>query len=84
MYLKVMADGYVFDVRTEPADLLTGQETAAEILRTAIGLEKDSIVFYLGIKEMVPARLGKEKIDHIIKEEMSHITGLSNKLASLS
>jgi len=84
MYLNAMADGYVFDMRADPSELLTGKETIAEILRTAIGLEKDSIVFYLGIDEIVPERLGKDKISVIIKEEMGHITTLSKKLASLS
>jgi len=84
MYLQAMADGYVFDVRADPAELLTGEETIAEVLGTAIGLEKDSIVFYLGIKEMVPEKLGKDRMNAIIKEEMSHITTLSNKLATLN
>jgi len=84
VYLRAMADGYVFDVRAVPSELLTGDETLTDVLHTAIGLEKDSIIFYLGIKEMVPEKLGKGKIEQIIKEEMGHITGLSNKLASLS
>ncbi len=84
MYLNAMADGYVFDVRADPTELLTGEETIQDVLKTAIGLEKDSIVFYLGIKEMVPERLGGENIARIIKEEMSHITTLSKTLASLN
>ncbi len=84
MYLQAMADGYVFDVRADPSELLTGQETIQDVLKTAIGLEKDSIVFYLGIREMVPERFGKDRISAIIKEEMGHITTLSNKLASLN
>lgn len=84
MYLQAMADGYVFDMRADPTELLTGEEAIADVLRTAIGLEKDSIVFYLGIKEMVPERLGKDKISVIIKEEMGHITTLSNQLKSLN
>jgi rubrerythrin len=83
LYLRGMADGHVFDVRADPAKRLTGKETRGEILRTAIGLEKDSIVFYLGIKEMVPERLGKHRVDAIIKEEMGHIAVLSKELSSL-
>jgi rubrerythrin len=82
-YLQGMADGHIFDVRADPSELLTGKETMEEILRTAIGLEKDSIVFYLGLKEMVPERLGKQRIDAIIKEEMGHIGVLSKAMASL-
>jgi len=82
LYLRGIADGHVFDVRTDPAEKLTGKETREDILRTAIGLEKDSIILYLGMREMVPERLGKGRIDAIIKEEMSHIATLSNQLAS--
>jgi rubrerythrin len=83
LYLRAMADGQVFNMREDPSEHLTGEETMDDILQTAIGLEKDSIVFYLGMKEMVPERLGKGKIDDVIKEEMGHITTLSGKLASL-
>ena len=54
-----------------------------EILKAAIMAEKDSIVFYLGMKEMVPEGLGKAKIDIIIKEEMGHIKLLSGRLLAL-
>lgn len=83
LYLRGMADGALFDVKADPSERLTGKETMEEILRTAIGLEKDSIVFYLGIKEMVPERLGKQRIDDIVKEEMGHIAVLSKEMASL-
>ena len=51
-----------------------------DILKAAIGAEKDSIVFYLGMKELVPEKLGKDKLDGIIKEEMAHIKLLSSRL----
>ncbi len=83
LYLRAMADGHVFDTRVAPSELLTGKETMQDILNTAIGLEKDSIVFYLGMKEMVPKRLGKDRLDNIIKEEMRHVATLSGELAQL-
>ena len=51
-----------------------------EILKAAILAEKDSIVFYLGMKDLVPDKLGKDKLDEIIKEEMGHIRILSKEL----
>jgi len=83
LYLRGMADGALFDVKADPSERLTGKETMEDILRTAIGLEKDSIVFYLGIKEVIPERLSKQRIDDIIKAEMGHIAALSKGLASL-
>jgi len=81
-YLQAMADSYVFQKSAAPEDLLSGKSNE-EVLRVAIGLEKDSIVFYVGIKESVPEKSGRDKIDNIIKEEMSHVTLLSNELKTL-
>ena len=83
-YLKAMASGHVFDVSSDPSDKLTGNETLHEILASAIDAEKDSIVFYLGIKDVVPERLGKGKIDGIIKEEMAHITLLADRVSEIA
>jgi rubrerythrin len=83
LYLRGIADEQLLDVKADPSERLTGKETLEEILRTAIGLEKDSIVFYLGIKEIVPERLGKQRIDDIIKEEMGHVAVLSKEMAAL-
>jgi rubrerythrin len=80
LYLAALAGGKVFDMTKDPVDLLKGNETLEEIILCAIGLEKDSIVFYLGMKELVMDRSGREKIDLIIKEEMQHIVLLTKKL----
>jgi rubrerythrin len=82
-YLRAWADGHVFDVRSNPADKLTGKEKVENILQIAIGLEKDSIVFYLGMKDGIPERLGRSKVDEIIKEEMRHMASLSRELETL-
>ena len=44
----------------------------AQVIETAIGLEKESILFYLGLKDIVPPKLGRVKIDEIIEEEKRH------------
>jgi rubrerythrin len=49
-----------------------------EILTTAIGLEKDSILFYVGLKDLVPPKYGQEKIDDIIRQERKHVAQLTN------
>ena len=82
IYLDAMADGYVFDVRTDPSEKLSGDESVEDVLKTAIGLEKESVVFYEGMKQMVPDDAGKGKLDGIIREELGHIALLSRELAS--
>jgi len=83
MYLRAVADGHVFDLKTDPAERLTGKESAEDILRIAIGLEKDSLVFYQGIREMVPEHFGRDKVNRIIDEEMQHIADMSRELTAL-
>jgi rubrerythrin len=84
LYLRALADLRVFDEEGKKDFILSGdlpeQDRIRKILRAAIGLEKESIVFYLGMKELVPERFGKDKIDKIIKQEMGHIRLLNNKL----
>jgi len=82
-HLGGMAAGHLLDVTADPSERLTGKETVEEILRTAIGLEKDAIVFYLGIKDLVPEGPIKPRVDAIIKQEMGHIVFLSKELAAL-
>ena len=74
LYLRALADTRVFFEKEIDVTSLK------EILKSAIEAEKDSIVFYLGMKEAVPENLGQGRLDHIIKEEMGHIKLLSKKL----
>ncbi len=77
LYLKALADTRVFFEKD------TDTTSMEAILKDAITAEKDSIVFYLGMKDLVEEKQGRKKIGDIIKEEMSHIRLLSNKLTSL-
>ena len=83
MYLQAMADGRVFDIKADPSKKLTGRKTPQDILNMAIGLEKDSIIFYLGLEGYIPAESGKDKVRAIIKQEMGHIALLNDKLRAL-
>jgi rubrerythrin len=74
-YLKALADTRVFFEKEVDTSSLEG------ILKEAVVAEKDSIIFYLGMRDMVPDAKGKSRIDGIIQEEMGHIKLLSRKLA---
>ncbi|HSQ86893.1 MAG TPA: ferritin family protein [Desulfobacterales bacterium] len=82
-YLAAMADTMGGEGSPSVADTLTGNESLEEILNIAVGLEKDSILFYLGIKDLIPAQSGQDRIDEIIKEERRHVVQLSNLLEKL-
>ena len=80
LYLQTIADSHVFDLKKDPVEQLKDKETAEDILKFAIEAEKDSIIFYLGLKNFVPAKAGKDKVDEIIKEEIGHIAELNKRL----
>ena len=76
-YLRALADTRVFFQKQ--IDL----SSIKNILKAAIEAEKDAIVFYLGIRDTVPEKFGKGRIDDIIKEEMGHVRLLSRELAQV-
>jgi rubrerythrin len=75
-YLKAMADTRVFFEKTIDTSSMEA------ILKDAITAEKDSIVFYLGMRDAVPEEMGRRHLDQIIREEMGHIRLLSKELAA--
>jgi len=75
LYLKAIADTKIFFKKESPGDDMKA------ILISALETERDSIVFYLGMKEMVAGEVGKKRVESIIQEEMSHIRLLSDKFS---
>lgn len=75
LYLQAMADSNIFDDKE-----LGGDETLGDIFKLALQAEKDSVAFYVGLKEMVPDEAGKEKMSAVIREEMSHIRWIIDEL----
>ncbi len=84
LYIRAFADGHVFKVDADVDTFFNGDETFEDVLHKAIGFEKDSIVFYVGIRDLVPEDLGKADIEQIIREEKQHIVILTKELAALN
>jgi len=76
-YLKSIVDTKVFFEKTIDTTSLE------EVFKEAIWAEKDSTVFYLGIRQSMKDEGPKRKLDAIIEEEMSHIRILSERLKDL-
>lgn len=83
LYLQSMADAHGTEGKISTTVELSGDESMKDIFNIAINAERNSVCFYVGLKELVPSASGKERVDKIIKEELAHIATLQNKLASL-
>ena len=77
LYLQAMADTHVFTTNADPAAIVADGEDPDQILLKALAFERDSIALFLGIAKMVPERLGRDKVERIIEEEVGHIAYLN-------
>jgi rubrerythrin len=82
-YLMSMADYHGGEGSPEAVKALSKSDSIEDIINTAIGLEKDSILFYVGILYLVPEKMGQDKINEIIKEEQKHVVQLQNFLTKI-
>jgi rubrerythrin len=84
LYLQTMADGKGSEGMKSPTEKLTGNESPQELLEIAIAAEKNSVLFYVGLKDLVTAKAGRDRIESIIREEVKHVADLRRQLTALS
>jgi rubrerythrin len=82
-YLQAAADTHIFNVQ-EASNILQGNESMTEVLKIALDFEKDTIVFFVAMRELVPQSLGKEKIEGIIGEELHHVQIITEHIKALT
>jgi rubrerythrin len=82
-YVRAMADSAVFKPQEDPMQTVGPNPTGSDILCAALQRERDAIAYFIGVRELVPPKLGQERIDGIIKEEMRHVTMITERLAEL-
>lgn len=81
-YLSLMVSGEIFTDPDVPEKALTGD--IKTILKTAITLEKDSIMFYLSLLDYVKTDSGRDTIENIIRQEQKHIVTLNEAVLKYS
>ena len=80
-YFKAAADSHIFNKGVDLDAIVAGIEQTVDIFRVALGFEKDSVVLYEAMKKMVPAGMGRDKVDSLIQEEMTHVAMMQEKIA---
>ena len=81
-YMKALADEHIFTQKDKGRQIASGIKTTREALDLGIGFEKDSIVFYEGIKEAV-AQEEHKIVDEVIAQEQKHLFQLLELKRSL-
>ncbi len=75
-YIQALGENAVFTDDMITSEMATKAETDIEALELAISAEKDSILFYYEMKELLPQRV-HPAVNRIITEEKSHLRQLS-------
>ena len=83
-FLAAIMAGFPVEGAPAAGEMLTGRETMVEILRKAIDREKQSVLFYLGIKDTLSRQTDLTVIDRVLGEEKSHIVILTRELKKLA
>ena len=83
LYLENFTEGKVFDMTLPVSFQITKETKLHTLLEFALQRERDSIAFFAGMQTLVPLAQGADKISAIIRQEMGHVTLISNRLAEL-
>jgi rubrerythrin len=76
VYLQTLVDSAVFSDDLFASKMARGAESDTSALELAIGAEKDSILFYYEMRDIMPRR-AQATVSKIIAEEKSHLRQLS-------
>jgi len=82
-YFRAAVDSTVFPTKGAAEAAIAALHGAADILRFALRLEKDSILFYHEVLANAPWPEAKALIEKVIAEERRHVVFIHEKLASL-
>lgn len=80
LYLKSVADNKLYVSQDYAIDSC---KTQLEILKKALNFERESVVLYSSMKELVPQNLGKDEIDKLVIEELKHVGQLTKEINKL-
>jgi len=81
-YMNALAQGYVFTKKDKGAEIAKKAPTDIETIDFGVKAEKDSIVFYEGMKRIVPEH-DIELIDSLVQQEKDHLAKLCNLKAAI-
>lgn len=75
-YLQFMADEHVFGPGSEPAKTLAGCQGSDDIIDVALAFERDTIIFFVAMKNALPSSDMAPQVERLIREEFGHIAYL--------
>lgn len=81
-YMNALAREHVFTQENKGGEIAKNTKSDKEAIESGIGFEKDSIIFYEGMKKVVPEH-DLKIVDELIAQEQEHLRKLSDLKNSL-
>jgi rubrerythrin len=78
-----LAGGMIQNIDTVLPQFFSQRRTSEEILRGAMDFERDTLVLFYGLRQMMTSPAEMQRLDAITKEEMGHLLTLGSQLARL-
>jgi len=75
-YMNALASEHVFTQKDKGKELARGVKNESEAIEMGIGFEKDSIIFYEGMKKVVPD-FDQKVLQELIIQEQNHLRKLT-------
>ena len=76
-YMNALASDYVFTKKDKGKEIAKNITSDKEAVDMGIGFEKDSILFYEGMRRVVP-EYDHKVLDELIRQEQNHLRQLSD------
>jgi rubrerythrin len=82
-YMSALASQHIFTQKDKGKEIAQGIKSDKEAVDLGIGFEKDSVLFYVGIKRVVP-EYDHRVIEELIMQEQTHLETLTDLKKELS
>lgn len=76
-YMKSLSERYVFTKENTGKGVAATIKNEGDAIEKAINFERESIIFYDGVKKVVPES-GRKIVDALIEQEKEHLSRLSS------
>ena len=83
IFLNAVADGKVFNLDAVDSDLERTTSDVRSAFNEAVNREQIAVTYFSAIRDIVPEAFGKNVIDDIVREELSHIVYLKDMMRTL-
>ena len=83
IYISGFVDKHVYDISRDPCEIISNEWQPVHMLKAAADIEKDSLIFFLELQQLVLSRDRCDLIDKVIRQQLNILFWLSDRIGLL-